>query len=337
MRSHAPVPVVAVMGPTASGKTALAADLARRFDGEIVSVDSAQVYRGMDIGTAKASAGLRREIPHHLLDLRDPANAYSAAEFRADAKAAIAAIRQRGRLPVLAGGTGLYFHALFRGLAPMPPSDPAVREALAGRARREGTPALHRRLQRVDPAAAGRIHPNDFQRLQRALEVFELTQKPISDWQAPAGGDADLVPCRLIIRPARRALLHERIAERFDAMLRAGLVDEVRALYERGDLHADLPAIRAVGYRQVWAWLAGDGDFAQMTGRARAATRQLAKRQLTWLRREPNACRLSVSGTEGSADSAATRAFKRVERFLAAGAGRPAGSAESGGKWPRMW
>ena len=309
-------PAIALMGPTASGKTALALDWAERHGGEIVSIDSALVYRGLDIGAAKPDAAERARAPHHMLDLRDPWQAYSAAEFAADARAAIDGILARGRLPILAGGTGLYFQALLRGLAPMPEADPAIRAAIAAEAAERGWPRLHAELARIDPAAAARIKPADAQRIQRALEVFRLSGRPISDWQRDPATAARL-PVRvlkLVIAPPERALLHARIAARFDAMLAAGFLDEVRSLRALPELRAhpapmDLPAIRAVGYRQAWEHLDGLADAAQFRERAIAATRQLAKRQLTWLRGELDALWFDPGRQRAALDAA-------VERFL---------------------
>lgn len=286
---------IALMGPTASGKTAAAIELARRHGGEIVSVDSALVYRGLEIGAAKPDQAERAGIPHHLLDLRDPWQSYSAAEFAADAAAAVRDIVARGRLPILAGGTGLYFRALLQGLSPMPEADPALRAQIAADADALGWPALHAQLARVDPAAARRIHATDPQRIQRALEVYRLTGKPISHWQAQPG--VARLPARvlkLVLAPAQRALLHARIERRFDLMLAAGFLDEVRrlrALPQMAGVAAplDLPAIRAVGYRQAWQFLDGQDTAAGFRDKAIFATRQLAKRQLTWLRGELDA------------------------------------------------
>jgi len=286
---------IAVMGPTASGKTAFAIELARRHGGEIVSVDSALVYRGLDIGAAKPDTAEQAGIPHHLLDVRDPWQPYSAAEFAVDARAAIEGILGRGRLPILVGGTGLYFQALLRGLAAMPEADPGLRAAIAAEAAAHGWAALHARLAQVDPEAARRIRPGDAQRIQRALEVYRLSGRPISDWQRdPPPPRLPLRVLKLVLAPAERALLHERIARRFDAMLAAGFLDEVRRLRELPQLRAhpaplDLPALRAVGYRQAWEYLEGVGDAAQFRDRGIFATRQLAKRQLTWLRGELDA------------------------------------------------
>jgi len=275
------------MGPTASGKTAVAVDLVRRLPLEIISVDSALVYRGMDIGTAKPDAELLRIAPHRLIDIRDPAEPYSAAEFRRDALAAMADIRAQGRIPLLVGGTFLYFRALQQGLSEMPPADPAIRARLEAEAQAIGLQQLHARLARVDPEAAARIHVTDPQRIQRALEVYEATGQPLSAWHAR--GRAGAFPWRVLklaLLPSDRAVLHARIEARFRTMLAAGFIDEVRGLYGRADLHRELPALRAVGYRQVWAWLAGETGYEEMQEQAIVATRQYARRQLTWLRGE---------------------------------------------------
>ncbi|MGB3380944.1 tRNA (adenosine(37)-N6)-dimethylallyltransferase MiaA [Rhodanobacter sp. UC4437_H4] len=274
-----------LMGPTASGKTALACALSERFPLDLVSVDSALVYRGMDIGTAKPDPATLARHPHALVDIRDPGQPYSAADFRADALPVMQRISAQGRVPLLVGGTGLYFRALQQGLSDLPEADPATRARLAAEAQQLGWPALHARLAALDPAAAGRIGCNDVQRLQRALEVIELTGRPLSELQR--GGTAARFPWRVLklaLLPTDRRVLHERIARRFDTMLAEGFLDEVRALRARGDLHADLPAIRAVGYRQAWEHLDGQTDAATFRDRAIYATRQLAKRQITWLR-----------------------------------------------------
>ena len=286
---------IALMGPTASGKTALAVDWARRFDGEVVSVDSALVYRGLDIGAAKPTADERVGVPHHLVDVREPWQPYSAAEFAVDARAAVDDIVARGRLPILAGGTGLYFHALLRGLAPMPEADPDTRAVLEAEARERGWAALYAELAAVDPEAAARIHATDAQRIQRALEVWRLTGRAISDWRRER--PAHRFPCRVlkvVVAPGSREVLHERIARRFDTMLDAGFLDEVRRLRSLPELAShprplDLPALRAVGYRQAWEHLDGQFDAATLRDRGIFATRQLAKRQLTWLRGELDA------------------------------------------------
>lgn len=279
-------PVVLLMGPTASGKSQLALTLCEQLGGEIVSVDSAQVYRGMDIGTAKPDVATRARVPHHLIDLCDPAEAYSAARFCVDARRAVAQVRARGRIPLLAGGTMLYFRSLQQGLSDLPPADAAFRESLATEAARIGWPALHARLARHDPATAARLHPNDAQRIQRALEILERSGTPASAHAPPSGGGLDGPVVKLALNPPERSELHARIAARFQQMMREGFLDEVARLRARGDLSADLPAMRAVGYRQLWAHLDGAFDLATAVARGIAATRQLAKRQLTWLRAE---------------------------------------------------
>lgn len=282
---------ILLMGPTASGKTDLAVELVQRLPCEIVSVDSAMVYRGMDIGTAKPPPDVLARAPHRLIDILDPAEAYSTARFREDALAAMAQISARGRLPLLVGGTMLYFKALQQGLARLPSADPVLRQALLDEAGVIGWTAMHKRLAHLDPQAARRIHPNDPQRIQRALEIHALTGRPMSELIEAAGESADL-PYRLLklVRaPADREMLRERIAVRFRAMLSLGLVDEVARLRARGDLDADLPSMRAVGYRQVWSYLDGAVTEDEMTRSGIVASRQLAKRQLTWLRAEANA------------------------------------------------
>jgi len=277
------------MGPTASGKTPLAVELVQRFPLEIVSVDSAMVYRGMDIGTAKPDADTLKLAPHRLIDITDPAQPYSAGEFRVDALREIEDIITHGKIPLLVGGTMLYFRALHQGLATLPKASAEVREALRLRAEQQGWEALHSELAQVDPDAARRISASDSQRIQRALEVYHLTGKNITSWQSE-----ETIPLRdyrcyhLALMPDDRAQLHERIAIRFQQMLDKGLVDEVKSLYQRGDLSPDLPSIRSVGYRQVWEYLAGRITFDQMREQAIIATRQLAKRQLTWLRSWPD-------------------------------------------------
>lgn len=277
--------VIFLMGPTACGKTDLAVELVRRFPFEIVSVDSAMVYRGMDIGTAKPDAETLQLAPHRLIDICDPAEAYSAARFREDALREIEAIQAAGRIPLLVGGTMLYFRALEQGLSVLPPADPAVRERLEEEAARHGWGVLHARLAAVDPEAAARIHPNDPQRIQRALEVWELTGRPLSELQR-AGRDEPL-PFHVVkaqIFPEDRDRLHERIEERFRQMLELGLWDEVETLYSRGDLDPSMPSVRAVGYRQLWRHLAGELGREEAVRAGIIATRQLAKRQMTWLR-----------------------------------------------------
>ena len=280
-----------LMGPTATGKTALACALTDHFPLDLVSVDSALVYRGLDIGAAKPDADTLRNYPHALIDIRDPAEPYSAAQFRADALAAMQAIAARGRVPLLVGGTGLYFRALEQGLSEMPSADAEVRERLRAEAERVGWPALHARLAQHDPDAAARIRPNDAQRIQRALELIALTGETPTALHAAARG-VQRFPWRILklaLIPANRGALRERIAARFDAMLTAGFLEEVKRLRGRGDLHADLPALRAVGYRQAWEYLGGAGSKDEFRQRAIDATRQLAKRQTTWLRSELDA------------------------------------------------
>ncbi|MDX3904452.1 MAG: tRNA (adenosine(37)-N6)-dimethylallyltransferase MiaA [Pigmentiphaga sp.] len=282
--------VLCLMGPTAAGKSAATLALAERWPIEIVNVDSATIYRGMDIGTAKPSAAERERVPQHLLDIRDPAETFSAGQFRAEALRLIAEIRARGRIPVLAGGTMMYFKALREGLDTLPQADALVRARLNARAAEIGWPALHAELAAVDPETAARLSPNDSQRIQRALEIHALTGRPMSallTGQA-APDETALHYVNLSLEPSERAGLHARIEQRFDAMLEAGLVDEVRRLRARPDLGPDLPSLRCVGYRQVWRYLAGEIHGAEMRGQAIAATRQLAKRQITWLRALPD-------------------------------------------------
>ena len=274
-------------GPTASGKTAVAMALAQQLPLEIISVDSALVYRGMDIGTAKPSAAERAAVPHHLIDLIDPLHSYSAARFVADAERCVAEVHARGRLPLLVGGTMLYFKALREGLHTMPAADAVVRAQIEQRAATLGWPALHAELALVDPGTAARLAPNDAQRIQRALEVWQLSGRPLSAWHGDAAQAAPGAGWPLVsLEPASRAWLHERIAQRFEAMLAAGFVAEVQALRARADLHADLPSMRCVGYRQAWLALE-QGRLDELPAAAIAATRQLAKRQLTWLRSNP--------------------------------------------------
>jgi tRNA dimethylallyltransferase len=279
-----------LMGPTASGKTALACALSERFAVGLISVDSALVYRGLDIGSAKPDAATLARYPHALIDIRDPAQPYSAADFSADAQLAMQGLSDAGRIPLLVGGTGLYFRALQRGLSGLPQADAQVRAQLAEAAAAIGWQGMHRRLAEQDPAAAARIKPGDTQRIQRALEVIALTGQPLSAQQQ--GGRAQTFPWRVLklaLLPQDRAPLHARIAQRFEQMLRQGLLDEVRALRGRGDLNPDLPALRAVGYRQAWEHLDGRYDAGQLRERGIFATRQLAKRQITWLRGELDA------------------------------------------------
>ncbi len=287
--------VLALAGPTASGKSAASLAIAQRWPVEIISVDSALVFRGMDIGTAKPTPQERAQVPHHLIDITDPLHAYSAADFVHDATRLVREIQARGRTPLLVGGTMLYFKALMHGLDDMPRADAAVRARIEARAQALGWPAMHAELAKVDPTTAARLFPNDAQRIQRALEVFEVSGQPISVLQK--GGSAPrgpLAPQQLLsLEPDDRAWLHARIAERFDTMLRDGLVEEVRRLRARGDLHPNLPSIRCVGYRQTWEALDAAGDawsnahLAELRDRGIFATRQLAKRQITWLRSMP--------------------------------------------------
>jgi tRNA dimethylallyltransferase len=281
-----------VLGPTASGKTTVAAHLAQRFPVEIINVDSAQVFRGMDIGTAKPGRDVLERAPHHLLDIIDPTQRYSAAQFVEDAGELMAEIVQRGRIPLLAGGTMLYFKALREGLSELPPADPGVRLVIDTMAHESGWPALHAELDRVDPQTAARLQSTDAQRIQRALEVYYLTGQPLS--ALLARGRTAPPPYRLIavsLEPSDRAALHERIGQRFEMMLELGLIGEVRRLRERYALNRSMPSMRAVGYRQVWQYLEGEFGLAGLRAKAVAATRQLAKRQLTWLRAMPDVAR----------------------------------------------
>jgi tRNA dimethylallyltransferase len=281
------LPALLLMGPTAAGKSALALAVAEAFGGEIVSVDSAQVYRGMDIGTAKPDAATRRRVAHHLVDVVEPTESYSAARFARDAANAIADIRARGRVPVVAGGTMLYFRALTQGLSELPAADAGVRAAIDAEARERGWPALHAELASVDPEIAARLAPGDAQRIQRALEVWRTTGVALSRLQGRRDATALGRVITLALLPGDRARLHRDIAARFDAMLDGGLIDELVALRQRHRLHADLPAMRAVGYRQAWSYLEGTLDRDQLRDAGIAATRQLAKRQITWLRATP--------------------------------------------------
>jgi tRNA dimethylallyltransferase len=279
-------PLICLMGPTASGKTDLAIAIAESMDCELISVDSALVYRGLDIGSAKP------DYPHHLVDIRDPADAYSAADFVADTNRLADDITARGKIPLLVGGTMLYFKAFLEGLADMPAADPTIRAAIEAEAAAQGWPHIHARLAEIDPAAADRIHPNHSQRLNRALEVYRASGVTLSEWQArqggkPLPGDRYRI-LQMAICPLDRAELHRRIALRYEAMMAQGFLQEVEALHARPDLHADLPAIRAVGYRQLWQHLEGECSLAEAVDKGIAATRQLAKRQLTWLRKWPD-------------------------------------------------
>ncbi|TAK92509.1 MAG: tRNA (adenosine(37)-N6)-dimethylallyltransferase MiaA [Burkholderiaceae bacterium] len=278
-------PVILLMGPTASGKTGVALSLAQALPVEIISVDSALIYRGMDIGTAKPSAAELAQVPHHLIDILDPAQSYSAAQFRADALRLIDEIHARGKLPLLVGGTMLYFKALREGLDVLPQANAVLRAQLDAEAQRAGWPALHARLAQVDAPTAARLAPNDAQRIQRALEIYELTGTPMSSLlqqQVPQPTQHHYLP--LALEPSDRVVLHQRIEQRFDAMLAGNFLEEVRRLRARGDLHPGLPSIRCVGYRQAWEFLDEKCSATEMRDKAIAATRQLAKRQLTWLR-----------------------------------------------------
>ncbi|WP_105102795.1 tRNA (adenosine(37)-N6)-dimethylallyltransferase MiaA [Microbulbifer pacificus] len=280
-----------LMGPTASGKTDLAMAISEHLPVELISVDSALVYRGLDIGSAKPAPEELARYPHRLIDICDPAESYSAGRFREDALAAMEEITAVGKIPLLVGGTMLYFKTLLQGMAEMPEADPEFRAQVEARAAAEGWPALHRELEKVDPALAAELHPNHSVRIERALEVYHLTGKTMTQLRAEQERTSPLAHYRvqqLAILPRDRAMLHQRIALRFERMLENGFIDEVKALRARGDLHKDLPAIRAVGYRQVWEYLDGDTDYAQMREAGIAATRQLAKRQLTWLRGWPD-------------------------------------------------
>ncbi len=286
-------PAIFLMGPTASGKTALSIQLAQALNGEIISVDSALVYRGMDIGTAKPSLEERQGIPHHLIDILDPSQTFSTGEFKKSALEKMAQIHQRGRMPILTGGTMLYFNALLNGLADLPQANPEIRERLLLEYQQLGGEKMHQRLQKIDPQSAARIHPNDPQRIQRALEVYEITGKPLTEIINEASDQP--LPYRkikLIIAPQERKTLHDKIALRFQLMLQNGLLEEVEQLYYRGDLDESMPAVRAVGYRQAWAYLQGRYDYDMMTEKGIVATRQLAKRQFTWLRKHTDAIRL---------------------------------------------
>lgn len=281
--------IFCLMGPTASGKTDLAALLAQRFPFEVISVDSAMIYREMDIGTAKPNADELAQTPHHLIDIVDPIDAYSAAQFCADASRLSKDILAKGKLPLLVGGTMMYFNALQKGLSTLPEADEQIREKIEKEAQEKGWAALHQRLQGIDPKTAARIHPNDTQRISRALEVYALTGKPLSECleQRPESEGFDFV--NLVLFPQDRAWLHQRIAQRFEQMLAQGLIEEVEGLLKKWSLSPEMPALRSVGYRQVYDYLQGDRDLQSLKDKGIAATRQLAKRQLTWLRQWPEA------------------------------------------------
>ena len=291
MQKTAHPPAISLMGPTASGKSKLAVQLAQALNGEIISVDSALVYRGMDIGTAKPTLDERAGIPHHLIDILDPSESFSTGQFKNTALALMAEICERGRIPILVGGTMLYFNALSNGLAELPEADAIIRAKLDDELITLGKDALHQRLTKLDPQSAARIHPNDPQRIQRALEVYELTGKPLTAYFADVQQAIPYRVIKLIVAPTERKILHDIIASRFNLMLEQGFIEEVEALVNRGDLNVLMPSIRAVGYRQVWAYLHSEYDKATMIEKGIAATRQLAKRQFTWLRRESDVIR----------------------------------------------
>lgn len=289
---------ILLMGPTASGKTALGVALAQALNAEIISVDSALVYRGMDIGTAKPTLAERRGVSHHLIDILDPSEAFSTGQFRNRALELMAEITARGKLPLLVGGTMLYFSALTQGLAQLPEADPDIRQRLDYELQQMGKEVLHARLAQVDPLAAARIHVNDPQRIQRALEVYEISGRPLSSFfHADQQTEQPYRFIKMIIAPEQRKTLHDKIAQRFDLMLAQGFLDEVQGLWQRGDLDESMPSIRCVGYRQAWSYLNGEYDLETMRDRAIIATRQLAKRQFTWLRKEQDAGHL-ISGSD---------------------------------------
>lgn len=303
-------PIFCLMGPTASGKTPLAIELIQHFPCEIISVDSAMVYRGMDIGTAKPDAATLLMAPHRLIDIRDPAEKYSAGDFRTDALREIAEVIKLGKIPLLVGGTMMYFRVLQQGLADLPKADEALRADLLAEAVAKGWDVLHEQLRQIDPLAANRIHPRDAQRIQRALEVYLLTGKTITAIQAENTNPLSAYQVHnLALMPSQRATLHERIALRFDQMLAQGFLDEVNRLYARGDLTVDMPSIRSVGYRQAWEYLAGNVALPEMREKAIAATRQLAKRQITWLRTWPD---VAMFDTEGDVPSAVIQYMKEA-------------------------
>ncbi|WP_199883009.1 tRNA (adenosine(37)-N6)-dimethylallyltransferase MiaA [Pseudoalteromonas sp. T1lg75] len=282
------LPVIFLMGPTASGKTDLAIELCQHFDTEVISVDSALVYKGMDIGTAKPTAAELAKAPHRLIDIIDPADSYSMADFRSDALAHIKELHAQGKVPLLVGGTMMYFKGLLEGLSPLPEADEAVRAELDKEAKEQGWPALHQQLLEIDPQAAAKINANDSQRINRALEVYRISGKTITELQQTKAQALDFPVYQFAIAPSDRKVLHQRIEKRFKIMLEQGFENEVLSLYKRDDLHPDLPSIRCVGYRQMWDYIAGEIDYDEMVFRGIAATRQLAKRQLTWLRGWPD-------------------------------------------------
>lgn len=309
------LPIIALMGPTASGKTALAIELAQKLPIELISVDSALVYRGLDIGSGKPSLAEQALAPHRLIDICDPADAYSAARFAEDARFHISEVRANGNVPLLVGGTFLYFRALLDGMADMPKADESLRQKLSEEAAEKGWAAMHEHLAVIDPETAGRLHPNDAQRIQRALEVFELTGKPLSQWHADQRrhDSSQKRAYRFVYGPEDRAMLHRNIERRFDQMLAAGFVTEVEALYQRGDLDESMPSIRSVGYRQVWQHVEGHCDLAEARERGIIATRQLAKRQMTWLRNQlPDVPRFDAGQQAGR-----QQAFNEIAALIA--------------------
>lgn len=301
--------VICLMGPTASGKTPLAIHLKQQFPCDIISVDSAMIYKGMDIGTAKPSTDILQIAPHRLIDHIDPRNAYSAGQFYREAMDEIRDIQSANKIPLLVGGTMLYFRVLYQGIAQLPPANRTIRQQLNERIKTEGLSVLHAELMKVDPQAAAKINAGDSQRIQRALEVYLITGKPISFWQRTSNASgAPFQMINIALAPSHRQVLHERILKRFQRMLELGLIDEVERLYHRGDLTSDLPSIRSVGYRQVWAYLEGKMEYDSMREKAVIATRQLAKRQLTWLRTWPEVQWF---------DSEAPRLTEEVSNYLA--------------------
>lgn len=293
-----PLPVVFIMGPTASGKTALAIDVVQAIPSEIISVDSALVYRGMDIGTAKPDSEELRQAPHRLISFLDPSSCYSAADFRRDALKAIEEIHRKGKIPLLVGGTMLYFKALLQGISPLPGADPQIRQALDKEAAEKGWAAMHQQLAAVDPVAAARIHPNDPQRINRALEVYRISGESLTQLSAVKGEPLPFEVLQFAIRPGDKKRHHQLIDSRFRQMIAQGFEQEVKTLYDRQDLHIDLPAIRCVGYRQMWQYLDGFHDFDEMIYRGIVATRQLAKRQMTWLKSWPKITWLATEDKE---------------------------------------
>nr|WP_113868199.1 tRNA (adenosine(37)-N6)-dimethylallyltransferase MiaA [Brenneria salicis]NMN90432.1 tRNA dimethylallyltransferase [Brenneria salicis ATCC 15712 = DSM 30166]RBP60153.1 tRNA dimethylallyltransferase [Brenneria salicis ATCC 15712 = DSM 30166]RLM29982.1 tRNA (adenosine(37)-N6)-dimethylallyltransferase MiaA [Brenneria salicis ATCC 15712 = DSM 30166] len=295
-------PAIFIMGPTASGKTALAMALRQYLPVELISVDSALIYKGMDIGTAKPSAEELAQAPHRLIDILDPAESYSAADFRRDALREMAQISASGRIPLLVGGTMLYFKALLEGLSPLPGANATVRQRIEAQAREKGWEAMHHQLREIDPVAAARIHPNDPQRLSRALEVFFVSGNTLTELTKMSGEALPYQVHQFAIAPATRELLHQRIELRFHQMLAAGFETEARALFARSDLHTELPSIRCVGYRQMWSYLSGEVDYDEMVYRGVCATRQLAKRQMTWLRGWDDVCWLDSENPKEALD-----------------------------------